>query len=298
VGEYLSRLFGKPIGKAVLTILLLTGPLPVTIFNLKDLYDFTSTNILNQTPIEAIACFSVATVLFGLTLGVPTIGRAAELLFPLTVFLILVMIVSQTPAIRFDEILPIGEYGFKPIVAASLLLVGYPYLEPSVVWMIGYRMDKPEHLVRALFISAIVSAVFFFLATFVTITTSGPELGAQLSFPTYFNVKMINIGDFYQRIESLLSFIFFVMIFFRQALLFFVSASGVSELFSVRDYRHLLVPLALVLLPLSFNVWSNPGELFALVRNWVGFRLLFGVLLPLIILFVAIWKQRRAVASA
>lgn len=298
VGEYLSRLLGAPFGKAVLALLLLTGPLPIMIFNLKDLIDFTSNDIINRTPVEAIAYLAVATVLIGLFLGLATIGRAAELLFPIVVFLALVMFASQAPAMRIYEIMPIGEYGFKPIVAASLLLFGYPYLEPSVPWMIGCRMENPRQLIKALRVSAMVSGALFFLATFVTIITSGPELTAQLSFPTYFKAKMINIGDFYQRVESLLSFIFFVMMFFRQSMLFFVSATGIAELFAIKNYRGLLVPIALIMMPLAFNAWSNPGELFDLDKNWVAFRLLFGLILPLLILLIAVWRQKRAPAAA
>lgn len=123
------------------------------------------------------------------------------------------------------------------------MLFGYPYLEASIPWMIGCQMEKPDQLTKSLFISAVVSAAFILTATAVAIMTSGPELTAQLSFPTYFKAKTINIGDFFQRIESLLSFIFFVMMFFRISLLLFVSTAGIAELFSIPNYRNLLILL-------------------------------------------------------
>ncbi|MFC5531086.1 GerAB/ArcD/ProY family transporter [Cohnella yongneupensis] len=298
VGEFLAKLLGKPIGKIVLALLLLTGPLPVTVFNIRDLTDFTTNDILNRTPIEAIAFLGLLVVVIGLYLGIQTLGRAADVLFPLVMVLLLIMLVSLLPSITVHHILPVGEYGLKPIVAASILLLGYPYLEPSIPWMISFKMEKPAQFGKVLRNSALISGLFFLLTTTLTIMRAGPELAAQLSYPTYFMAKMINIGDFYQRVEALLSFLFFIVIFFRQSMLIYVSATGLADLFSLKNHRTLLIPLVLIVMPLAFNAWSNPSMLFKLDQTWPYFRMIFGVLLPLAVLIAAIWKQQRTQSAA
>lgn len=298
IGTFLNRLLGKPMGKTALALLLLTGPLPIVFFNVRDLTDFTSTDILNQTPVEAIAFVALSTVLFGLFLGIKTIGRAAEVLFPVVAVLMIVMLLSQLPDIKAFDILPVGEYGVKPILAASLLLFGYPYLEPSIPWMVCSKMENPAKFGQALRISALISGLFFFFTTMLTIMRAGPELSAQLAFPTFFMAKMISIGDFYQRVEALLSLLFFIMIFFRLSLLFYACATALSELFSLRDPRILFIPVALVAIPMSSNVWANPGQLFRIDQTWPYFRLIFGCLLPLVLLLIALRKNKKTRSSA
>ncbi|MFD0673732.1 endospore germination permease [Cohnella sp. GCM10027633] len=298
IGEFLSALLGKPLGKIVLAFLLLTGPLPITVLNLRDLLDFTSNDILTRTPIEAIALLGLAVVMFGTFLGLRTLGRAAEVLFPIVVTLTMILLVSQLPSIQPRQILPIGEYGVKPIIAASVLLFGFPYMEPSIPWMISSNMEKPAQFGKALRISALISGAFFLLATTLTIMRAGPELTAQLNFPTYFMAKMISVGDFYQRLEALLSLLFFIMMFFRQSMLFYVNATGIADLFSVKDPRLLLIPIALFVMPFAFNAWHTPGELFELDETWPFLRMIFGVLLPLALLLVALWRRKRTRAAA
>lgn len=298
VGEFLAKALGKPVGKLVLLALLLTGPIPISIFNLRDLLDFTTTDILNRTPMEAIAVLELTVVVGGLFLGVRALGRAAELFFPIVLFLTFMLVLSQLPDIHPRDILPVGEYGVKPILAASFLLFGYPYMEPSVVWMIGSKLEKPAQLGKAMRVSAAISGFFFLLVVTLTVMRAGPELAGQLSYPTYFMAKMISIGSFYQRVEALLSFLFFLMIFFRMSLLLYVSATGISELFSIRGERGLLVPLGFALIPLALTAWSNPGELIALDSAWYAFRFFFGILLPLAVLAIALLRRKKTRSAA
>lgn len=298
VGDFLARVFGKPLGKLTFAALLLTGPIPISIFNLKDLLDFTSNDILNRTPMEAIAFMELIVVVGGLFLGVRTLGRAAELLFPIVLVLTFILVLSQLPAIHPRDILPVGEYGVKPIIAASFLLFGYPYMEPSVVWMIGSKLEKPAQFGKALKASAAISGLFFLLVVLLTIMRAGPELAGQLSYPTYFMAKMISIGSFYQRVEALLSFLFFILIFFRISLLIYLGATGIAELFSIQEKRSLLIPFAFAVIPLALTAWSNPGELIALESGWYVFRFFFGVLLPLAILAVALLRRKKNRSAA
>lgn len=298
VGSFLAQALGKPLGKLTLAALLLTGPIPISIFNLRDLLDFTSNDILNRTPMEAIAFVELIVVVGGLFLGTRTLGRAAELLFPIVLVLTFILVLSQLPSIHPRDILPVGEYGVKPIIAASFLLFGYPYMEPSVVWMIGSKLEKPEQFGRALRISAAISGFFFLLTVMLTIMRAGPELAGQLSYPTYFMAKMISIGSFYQRVEALLSFLFFIMIFFRMSLLIYVCATGIAELFSIKEGRSLFIPYGFAIIPLALNAWSNPGELIALDSGWYVFRFFFGILLPLAILAVALLRRKKTRPAA
>ncbi|MFC5469607.1 endospore germination permease [Cohnella suwonensis] len=296
-GAFLSRLFGRWGGKLTLFVLLLTGPFPILIFNLRDLSDFTTTVVMQRTPMEAISYMMLFAVVIGLYSGVRTVGRAAEALFPFVFFLIIVLLISITPSLSFWRLFPFMENGIRPVISASIPLFGYPFMEVSVLWLICSRMKQPGQFGQVLRRSAWMSGTVFLLLTVFVIMVAGAPITAQLSFPSYFISRTISIGDFYERIEAIVTMIWYMTMFFRMALLLYVSSEGTAALLSLKDGRPLHIPLALIALPLSLHAWPNPASIMEYDRNWPFFRLAFGVLLPLLILWAAVAKRKTGTRS-
>src|SRR5690606_4390185 len=107
-------IFGKWIGTIVILIFLGYTLLNVSVV-LRGVGDFTVSQIMPDTPIEAIFILLLLLVIVGVRLGLETISRVAEIFFPWFILLFVILVASLIPAINIHNVQPVFEYGFKPI---------------------------------------------------------------------------------------------------------------------------------------------------------------------------------------
>lgn len=111
-------------------------------FLLREIGDFLTTQILPNTPIQFIHIIFFSIVIMATRLGLETFVRANEILFPWIIGLFLILVLSDTPQIRIENIQPILENGIKPVLKGVYPTLGLPYLELNVFLMIFPYMNK------------------------------------------------------------------------------------------------------------------------------------------------------------
>lgn len=107
-------------------------------------------------------------------------------------------------------------------------------------------------------------------------------------FPSYIAVSRINIAEFLQRLESVVSIVFLTAGFIKISMCLLGASKGISKLFNFKDYRFIVVPSALIILNLGFLVYEDMMEL----NRWVSqvysyYAFLFEVILPVIVFIAA-----------
>ncbi|GJM76967.1 hypothetical protein HMSSN036_91830 [Paenibacillus macerans] len=118
--EIIETVLGKWVGKIVSLLLVVSFfSAPTAVMN--DLGDFMTTQLIPETPIEAIIILFGAVVLMGVRLGVEVIARSAELLFPWFLLLYFLLVVLVAFNIDPRHLQPVLENGFPPIWQAGLL---------------------------------------------------------------------------------------------------------------------------------------------------------------------------------
>lgn len=292
--QYCEVILGRWPGKAVF-LLFLTYPFIGAALTLRNIGDFMSTQILRETPIQAIHILFIAVVVMGVRLGLEPLARAAELFFPWISMLSVVLIVLVSPQMKGVNMLPLLENGFMPVVKGSIPFITFPFLGTVVFLMLFPAVNRIEKAGKAMFAGELVGGLLLIVITILGITVIGPEQLVRSSFPSYEIARRISIGDFLERIEAIMAIIWVLTIFFRLSVLIYVLTLGLAQAFNFREHRFLAVPIGFVIVPCSIFFVPNSTYLSNFNKTILPVYLpTFGLFLPFLLLVVAVIRKKRS----
>ncbi|MBI0579315.1 endospore germination permease [Neobacillus cucumis] len=288
--EIVETLLGKWLGKAVsLTFVFFS------FINAQDLLyyvgTFLTTQIIPDTPHEAIHILFACILIMGIRLGLETLARSAELFFPLFVFLFLLLIVSvllTADLWEFRNIQPMFKTGVKPMIRAVFTFTSIFTLPLIVLLMIfPISVTQVKKAEKNFFIAIFIAGVCLIILITLTILVLGPETSARQLYPSYTLARRINVGGFLQRIEAILAIMWLITIFFKMSIYFYAAVIGFVQTLNLKDYRPFTLPLGMILVTISF--FSHPNVTHSAKFDneiWPIYSLMYGIVLPLLLLAV------------
>ena len=297
LAQYSEKILGKWMGKAV-SILFLPFPFLLASLVLRNIGDFLTTYIMPETPIQFIHMMMLIVVMMGIRLGIETIARAAEIIFPWFIVLFLMLVIFVSPQIEVQKIQPVLEEGMKPVLHAALLFAAYPFMEFVTFLFIIPHVNRPGEVGKAFFAGTCMGGAIIVVLTALSILVIGPDHTARDIYPSYVLAQKINIGDFLQRIEAIIAGLWFITIFFKLSISFYAATLSLAQILNLKEYRMLVFPLGMIMV--VFSLASSPNIVYnftVILEVWVFFAGTFGLFLPLFLLGVAAIRKRLKVSK-
>lgn len=289
--EACKVLLGKWLGTAV-AVLFVIHSFFLAVFMLRYIGDFMATQIMPETPVEAIHIVFIILVIMASKYGLETFARSAEIFLPWVLLFLIVLTLFVLPQMQVDNLMPVMQKGFAPVLKGSLPLIGIPYLELVLFLMIYPHVDDASKRRRAFLLGGAIGGSMIILVTILTLSVLGPYLTVRNIYPSFALTKKINIGQFLQRIEALLAITWFLTIFFKTTVTFYVSALGFAQIFKLKRYQSVLAPLGFLTAIYALIVYPDVvyGIRFA-GTIWTPYAAVFGLLLPLVLLGIAMLRK-------
>ncbi len=285
-----EKILGKWLG-IVASLLFLSYCFLYAAVALREIGDFLTTHIMPDTPIEAIHIVFIMIILLATRLGLETIARSAEILFPWVIILLFILIIFLLPEVKLERVQPVLEEGFKPVLRGSLTFITYPFVELVVLMMIFPFVNQANKITKSLIVGAGIGGVVLTIMMALCLLVLGPDHTARYQFPSYMLAQKINIGEFLQRIEAILAGIWFITLFFRITLYFYSAVLGLAQTLRLKEYRSLILPMGILLVNLSLIISPNIVYIGNMAPIWPFFDLTYGILLPLFLLGVVMMKK-------
>ncbi|WP_226530657.1 GerAB/ArcD/ProY family transporter [Metabacillus niabensis] len=259
---------------------------------LREVGDFLTTEMLPDTPIEAIHILFALIIIMATRLGLENIARCVEILYPYVFLLFFILVISLIPYINLDNVQPVLEGGFKPIARASLTFITYPFVELILFMMIFPYVNEKKRIKKSLLLGALMGGVILVLFTSLTILVLGYEQTSRHMYPGFIVAKKINVGDFFSRVEVILAGIWFITIFFRITIYFFVTCLGLAQVLNLKDYRPFVYPLGMIMVVLSTIISPNIVYINSMSSIWPFYDFTIGVILPLLLVLLTIIRRK------
>jgi spore germination protein KB len=118
---------------------------------------------------------------------------------------------------------------------------------------------------------------------------------ASFYFPSYEAVRRIKIGDFLQRIEITVSFVFFIGVLFKSSVCLLAVAKGVSKLFKLNDYRSVVIQIGLMMIYFAYIIYDNSMEMkYWAFKIYPYYAFPVQVIIPVIMWIFAEIKIRKS----
>lgn len=290
--ESCEKLLGKWIGKP-LSFLYIFYFLSLTAALLRQLGDFMTTQIMPNTPLQAIILLATAVMIYGTRLGLESLARTAQLIFPWLILFFILIIIATMPNIDWQKIQPVYEHGTLSIMRAGYIFLGIPFLDFVIFLMIFPYVNDQSAAKKAFLTGTVVGGLIIVIITALSILIFGHYLTSVNFFAPYVLAKKITIGNFPARIEAVFGGIWLIGTIIKITVCFYASVLGFAQCLHFRDYRFLIMPFAIIAVVLSILMFPNIVFFYYVALNiWTSYSLVFGVFLPFLLLIISIFRKR------
>ncbi|USK85841.1 GerAB/ArcD/ProY family transporter [Peribacillus asahii] len=291
--QIIETLFGKWLGKAI-SLFFLSLPFVYTAEMLYYSGNFLNTHLLPDTPVEVLYILTAIIVVMAVRHGLETFSRTAELSF-IAFMILFLLLLFISPQIKFENIQPVLEDGINPLLHPTIQLLALFAFNAVILLMIfPSAVNQPKEAQKSFFIGNLMGISIILIMTILSILVLDPYQIERRLYPNYAMVKMINIGNFLQRIEVVIATMWIITVYCKTVLYFYATCLGIAQVLNLKDYRPLTLPLGMIIVTFASMLFPNVIE----QRYWdseIGFvfSLVIGGLLPLFMLGVAIFPKKR-----
>ncbi|QDQ02555.1 GerAB/ArcD/ProY family transporter [Lysinibacillus fusiformis] len=250
---------------------------------------FMHTETMPETPTIAFAILFSIIIIFATYLGVEVFARCAEILFPMFLFLFVVFVICISPQIDVKNVQPILDTPTTSLLVGILFFMS-TFSFPLVVLLMIFpaAINEQKSAQKGFYIGTIAGGIVLTVIIALSILVLGATNTSHQSYPSYALAQNISIGNFLQRIEIIMAFMWIFTIFVRSYVYFYVSVKGLAQIFNIKDHRPLILPLGMI--SIAFSQILHPNIVHSINYNketWPLFTLTIAILLPLLLLFVA-----------
>lgn len=254
----------------------------------REIEDFMCTQIYERTPGNVIRFMAVIIIVFGLKLGLKTIGRAAEIIFPLFVLFLSALLILLLPDSHIDKLYPIlSTTSIKGLMHASFFGIFYPFGEMIVFLMVLPKVKRQSYMTRDMLVATLIAAIALNFILFLSLTVLGLYFSKHHFYAAYILAQKINVANILQRIEALMAVTWVISTYFKIALYHYALAVGISQLCKLKNYELLVLPLGFVIFAMSEIL--SPTIVFyvkTMPPYWVDWNFTSAFLIPLVLLIV------------
>ncbi|OAH57792.1 MULTISPECIES: GerAB/ArcD/ProY family transporter [Bacillaceae] len=298
--EYVQRLLGSVLGKGIAFCYVLYF-LCVAANILRAFGELLVTIAYPATPLFIINALFILVIVYMVYKGIEVIARTSEVLFVVMCLLILsgFLLFIISGIIHTENLKPILEEGLLPVIKTAFTQTLYiPFGEVIAFAMIFPYVKEREKVKRTGLWAMGMSGLLLALVAAINISVLGVDLTSHAQFPLLASIQSIEVAGFLERLD--IYFILFAMIggFLKISICFYAAVMATSYLFHVKQPSRLAYPMGVVILLLSMATASNYTEYIQeglkVITPYV--LLPFQVIIPILLLIIAFFKNRKKAA--
>jgi spore germination protein KB len=288
--EYLPRILGRFPGKII-------GFFYVWLFiHLCALVDreYCSTIVAAFMPETPLVVFLIhGTIMFAYLAysGLEVLARLSQLFLPLNAGLLTILFVLATPEMKVVNILPVFDTSLLSLAKSTLTPLSWFGEIITLAVIIPYLAEQ-KNVYRLTIKALFFVLVLIELSTVGVLLIFGPALTGSYLFPVLNGTKMINIANFFERLEIIPIVIWITSGTVKATLFFWAATLGSAQLLGLKDYHPLILPLAVIVTSLSYLLHPNIIDLLNfLTEDFPFYALTFEFLIPFLLLIIVLIKE-------
>lgn len=292
--DIVNLVYGKYIG-TVISIVYIWYSLHLGALVIDNFGQFISTVGLPETPIIVSKIFLTALCACAAKEGIEVIARWGQLFIVFIFFIMVITLLFSIPNMKPWQVLPVLENGVQPLVKGSFGTLAFPFLETVLIMAVTPFAKTKESISRIYRHGILISGVFLLMFALRNLFTIGANKISFHYFPSYIAVGRINIGDFIQRPQILITTSFLITGFVKISLCILAMVNGVAKLLKLKDFRTIVYPSALLMLSLSTVVYKNIIETVLWAPTiYPVYAMLFQLIIPAATLIIALVKSKNS----
>jgi spore germination protein KB len=223
--------------------------------------------------------------------GIEVLARCSLILVPIIILVVFTDTLLLIPHIDLNNLMPVLDAPIGKLLLASHGAASFPFAETVAFLMVLAFVDKPEKGPAAVSRGLLIAGFILIMAVARNVAVLG-QMAEITNYPTYLVAQVIDIGDILTRLHVLVAISLITMGFIKISVLFYGTVLGLAQVFNLRSYRPIILPVGILMVILALTNVGNTQEMFDFVnKGYPIYAIPFQIGIPLITLVVA--KLRR-----
>ncbi len=289
--EISELLLGKIAGKIII-VLMTWYAIHLCALVLRNFSEFLQIHAMTETPQFPIMVSIILVVFYMVKSGIETMGKWSVFILPIIIMVVIFTTVTSIKKMDFTNIMPVMEHDIGTIATGAFQILTFPFAETVLFLCLACAFKKKGNpyktYISAILVGTLVLLIIFLRNTFLL----GPAMINAVYFPSYSTVRIINIGEFFTRIEGSIAMNFILAGIMKMSVCLLAASKGTARLFGIKDYRQILLPVSLLILALSAILYKSTMEMFNFIKYYKFYAILYQIVIPLIIWIFAEIKTR------
>ncbi|NLI70684.1 MAG: endospore germination permease [Firmicutes bacterium] len=294
VFEYSQKLLGPWFGR-VLCFSFLWGLLEIAAVDIRIYGEALVANFFPNTPLIFVIASVAAVSALAAYQGPVVMGRAADLLFPFYVLMIVLSITIPLPQAinQLHNLQPVLARGIMPILGGSAVITAM-IANHLVLTVLIPAVTKPEKSLNTALWSLGASTLTIAVVAVVTVAVLGPRKASRTFLPFFGMIRTVLLSRAFERVEILALATWGFGLFILLSIIIYSGSRGLSQIMGLKDHRPLIAPMVVIwstLATYSMGSVFETKEAFRpdiFVSYWTGL-----ILFPFAVLWGAYFIRRR-----
>ncbi|HHW21847.1 MAG TPA: endospore germination permease [Clostridiaceae bacterium] len=253
-----DMVYGRFLGKVISIYYIFFFSMTLS-FNIRDVGELYITFLMQDTPFIFFLIVFTATCAYAVSKGIEVLARVSHLFVVSGLFVIVSAFTLLIDQMDFSNFLPFFELPFIRIFQGIHIVSVIPYGETVVFLMIMGCLNKTDHAVKKTFSGLLIGAVSLLIVAVRNTAVLGRTQTIWTS-TSFQSIRLINIGTVLTRMDFLIGIAQTILIFFKCSLFFYALVVALSQLFGLKSYLPLVLPLAGIEVIIAATVFQSPVD--------------------------------------
>ncbi|MFA5657740.1 MAG: endospore germination permease [Oscillospiraceae bacterium] len=290
--EILDEVLGKTVGK-IFTALITLYSIHLGAVVIRGFAEFVEITSLPETPQLPLMFGMIIVSIYIVRSGVKCLGRWSLIIALIITFVVCLTTILLIKNMRIENLMPIMENPPKKILMASLMVAAFPFAESMLFTTFAGSIKKSDNVYKIYFSAILAGSLLLLIVVFRNICVLGGEMLVAEFFTSYNVAKIINVADFFTRIENSITMNFLFAGITKISICVFAASKGIASLFSIKNYKTMVFPIGLSMTALSVILYKDIMESFRFVSIVYVYELPFHILISFSLwIFAEIRKHR------
>ncbi|MEG6616692.1 endospore germination permease [Peptococcaceae bacterium 1198_IL3148] len=285
--QYAPALLGKFLGK-IIGILYILFFIAIPILVSMEVNFLMLTSFSPQIPVIVIALLHFIPKVYLVWLGLESMVRITQIITLPALLLMVLFVLLNIPNYQLQLLQPFLNHGLVPLLLGTVLMMArmgylslslmvYPYLKSTS----SRRLFKTQ-------IMAMAAITLALAASYSVIMIYGERQTQNFLFPTFAMIRMIEIGDFLERLDPLLLGVWWFGYWILGAIFYYAGCLAIQQWAGLKHYRQTVLPLGVIMVMVVALGFRSNFDFRALsVYVITPLLLVLTFLVPLLLLMIA-----------
>lgn len=287
--EMNSAIYGRYFGKviSILYIYFFWFLIPANVRVIADIY---STYLFPETDISVFIIAIILICMYTVRKGVEVIARTGSILTMVIFITSIFITVFTIKDMHLSNLLPLFQINLKEFIQGTNIMVSIPFGEIIVFLMIFSYVNNKKEIKKSSFLGLIIGTIYFLIVTLRNTAVLG-NIASIHVLPSYQVARLVNVGEVITRVEILFGVLLLFNVFLKTCIFYYATVLSIAQLFKLRFYNSLVIPVGVISIVLSITMYNTPVEEVYQASTYSIYAIPFVILFPIISLIIASIKK-------